>query len=72
MIKKVFYNFFLLRIKTSQKTCYQKNKDGILNRKKNYDENDKARLREQERDKYRKLSEEGKYKKREYWKNKIS
>ena len=56
----------------SQKTCYQKNKDGILNIAKNYDENDKARLREQARDKYRNLSEEGKHKKREYWKNKIS
>ena len=56
----------------SQKTCYQKNKDGILNRAKNYDENDKARLREQARDKHRNLSEEGKYKNREYWKNKMS
>ena len=41
----------------------------ILNRAKDYYENDKKRLREQARDKYRKLSEEEKYKKREYGKN---
>ena len=60
---------YLLRIKMTEKTCYQKNKDVILNRAKNYYENDKARLREQARDKYRNLSEEGKNKKREYGKN---
>ena len=38
----------------------------ILNRAKDYYENDKERLREQARDKYRNLSEEEKYKKREY------
>ena len=42
----------------SEKACYQKNKDVILNRAKNYYENDKVRLREQERDKCRNLSEE--------------
>ena len=41
----------------------------ILNRAKNYYENDKERLREQARDKYRNLSEEDKKKKREYGKN---
>ena len=41
-------------------TCYQKNRDVILNRAKDYYENDKERLREQERDKYRNLSEEEK------------
>ena len=40
----------------------------ILNRAKDYYENDKERLREQARDKYRNLSEE-KNKKREYGKN---
>ena len=40
----------------------------ILNRDKDYYENDKERLREQARDKYRNLSEE-KNKKREYGKN---
>ena len=39
----------------------------ILNRAKDYYENDKERLREQTRDKYRNLSEEKKIKKR-IWK----
>ena len=39
---------------------YKKNRDVILNRVKVYDENDKERLREQARDKYRNLSEEKK------------
>ena len=37
---------------------YQKNRDVILNRAKDYYENDKERLREQVGDKYRNLSEE--------------
>ena len=37
---------------------YQKNRDVILNRAKDDYENDKERLREQARDKYRNLSEE--------------
>ena len=41
----------------------------ILNRAKDYYENDKERLRKQARDKYRSLSEEEKNKKREYGKN---
>ena len=41
----------------------------ILNRAKDYYENDKERLEEQARDKYSNLSEEGKNKKREYGKN---
>ena len=44
----------------------------ILNRAKDYYENDKERLREQARDKYRNLSEEEKIKKREYGKIDIS
>ena len=40
----------------------------ILNKAKDYYENNKERLREQARDKYRKLSEEEKNKKREYGK----
>ena len=38
-------------------TYYQKSKNVILNRAKDY-KNDKERLREQTRDKYRNLSEE--------------
>ena len=41
----------------------------ILNRAKDYYENDKERLREQARDKYRNISKEEKNKKREYGKN---
>ena len=48
-------------------TYYQRNWDVILNRAKDYYENDEERLREQARDKYRNLSEEEEYKKR-IWK----
>ena len=41
----------------------------VLNRAKDYYENDKERLREQARDKYRNLSEEKKNEKREHGKN---
>ena len=50
-------------------TYYQKNWDVILNRAKDFYENNKERLRMQARDKYRNLSEEEKNKKREYRKN---
>ena len=50
-------------------TYYQINRDVILNRAKDYYENDKKRLKVQARDKFRKLSEEQKNKKREYGKN---
>ena len=43
--------------------CYQRNRDVILNRCTDYYENDKERLREEARDKYRNLSEEKKIKK---------
>ena len=54
--------FFLLRIKMSEKTYYQRNRNVIPNRGKDYYENDKEILREQARDKYRNLSEEKKKK----------
>ena len=66
LIKGMFYKFFLLYIKKSGSadlTYYQRNWDIILNRAKYYYENDKKRLREQARDKYRNLSEEEKIKK---------
>ena len=65
-------NFFLLYIKMSESadlTYYQRNRDVILNRVKDYYESDKERLRRQARDKYGNLSEEEKKKKREYGKN---
>ena len=49
-------------------TYYQRNRAVILNRAKDYYENDKERLREQTRHKYRNLSEEEKNKKTEYGK----
>ena len=52
-----------------KKLIVKKNGDVILNRAKYYYKNDKERLREQARDKYRNLSEEEKNKKREYGKN---
>ena len=45
---------------------HKKNRYVILNRAKDYDKNNKDRLRVQARDKYRNLSEEEKNKKREY------
>ena len=54
----------------------QKNRNVILNRAKDYYENDKERLRKQARDKYKNLSEEEKNKERErererVWKKQI-
>ena len=48
---------------------YQRNRDVILNRAKDYYENDKERLRVQARDKQRYLFEEEKNKKRGYGKS---
>ena len=50
-------------------TYYQRNRGVILNRTKDYYENDKERLREQARDKYRNLFVEEKNKKGEYGKS---
>ena len=49
-------------------TYYQRNREIMLNRAKDYDKNDKERLRKQARNKPRNLSEEDKEKKREYGK----
>ena len=65
LIKGVFYKKFLLHIQMSEYadlTYYQRKRDVILNRAKDYYENYKERLREQARDKYRNLSEEEKNK----------
>ena len=53
----------------SEITCYKKTRNVILNKAKDYYKNNKERLKEQARDKYRSLSEEEKNKKREYGKN---
>ena len=65
----MFCKFFLLRIKISEKTYYQRNTDVILKGAKDYYENDKEWLRQQATNKYRNLSEEEKNEKREYGKN---
>ena len=49
-------------------TYYQRNWGVILNRAKDYYENDKEKIREHARDKYRNLSEEEKNKKENIWK----
>ena len=71
MIKKAFY-IFLLYIKVSETSYYQRNREVTLNRAKDYYENDKERLREQARYKYRYLSEEEKKQKERIWKKQIS
>ena len=61
--KRGVLHIFLLYIKMSESaylTYHRRNRDVILNRAKDYYENDKQRLREQARDKYRNLSEEEK------------
>ena len=61
LMKGAFYKPFLLYIKMSEGadlTYYQRNQDVILNRAKDFHENDKKRLREQARNKYRNLSKE--------------
>ena len=52
------------------KTTYcQKNKEKLLNRAKEYYENNEKRLREQAKNKFRELSNKEKNKKREYGRN---
>ena len=45
----VYFKLFLLYIKMSGKSYYQKHRDVILKRAKDYYENDKEKLREQEK-----------------------
>ena len=57
------YRIFCVYIKMSRitdLTYYQRSKDLILNKKKDYYKSDKERLKEQARGKYRSLSEEEK------------
>ena len=73
MIKVVFYNYlfiylfiyFLVYERDADLTYHQRNKDVMLNKAKDYHKNDKERLREQARNKYRNLSEEEKKIKKE-------
>ena len=68
----MFYKKFFIIYKNWWEHLFNllsKIRDVILSRAKYYYENDKKRLKEQARDKYRNLSEEEKNKKREYGKN---
>ena len=68
----VFHKIFLVYIKMSEitdLTYYQKTRDVILNKAKDYYKNNKEKLKEQARYKYKSLSEEEKNKKTEYGKN---
>ena len=56
----------------SEISYYQRNRDVTLNRVKDYYKNDKERLRDNARGKYRNLSEEEKKKKREYGRNRYN
>ena len=53
----------------SNTSYYKRNRDVILNRANYYYENNKERLREHAKDKYRNLSTEDKNKKKEYGKS---
>ena len=63
------YNCFSLHIKMTEATYYERNKHLILNRAKEFDENNKDVLREKARNNYRKLSDEDKNITREYGRN---
>ena len=52
----------------SETTNYQRNRDVILNRAKEFYKNNKERLIDNARDKYRNFSEEEKNKKEKIWK----
>ena len=69
-MKKVgCYNNFSLYIKISETTYHERNRDVILNRPKDYDENNEKVLREKAKNKHRDLSEEEKHIKKEYGRN---
>ena len=51
----------------SETTCYQRNREVMLNRVKKYYQDNKKILKEKVRNKFRELSDEQKYKKR-IWK----
>ena len=53
--KKAFYNFFTIYKRWVRKLIIKETRDMILNRAKDYYQNDKERLREQARDKIQKL-----------------
>ena len=61
--KRVFYKIFFIYMKMSESTYltyYQRKRDVIVNRANNYYKNNKNRLKEHARGKYRNLSEQEK------------
>ena len=64
----IYIYIFFHYIKMDNTTYFQRNKEIMLNRGKDYYENDKERLREQARNKYRNFSEEDKNNKKRIWK----
>ena len=64
--KRYFFSLYIKISENTDLTYYQKSQNVILNKAKDYYKNNKERLKEQARDKYRCLSEEEKNIKREY------
>ena len=74
-MKNKYVYIFLVYVKMSEisnLSCYQKNKDLILNKAKYFYKDNKERQREQARDKYRSLSEEEKNKKKRMQEEQVS
>ena len=70
-MEKVNYCKLLLSyIKMGETTYYQRNREAVLTRAKDYYENNKEVLREKATNKHRELSEDRKNIKREYGRNK--
>ena len=56
----IYKNEWVHSVRNTDLTFYQKKKDVVLSKAKDYYKNNKDRLREQARDKYRNLSEKKK------------
>ena len=69
MRKVHYYNFILHYLKMGVTSYQPRNTETILNRAKDYYENNKDVLTEKSKNKYRELSEEKKNTKREYERN---
>ena len=63
MFSIIFEGEYMIMSEISDLTHYKKSRGLILNKKTDYHKNNKERLREQARDKYKSLSEEEKIKK---------
>ena len=65
----IIYIYFFTYIKISETTYYQRNREAILKRTKDYHQNKEEVLRKRVKNKYRELSGEDKNIKREYGRN---